>query len=403
MLTNALLSRREMLGLMSAAAISAYRPETARGYFANDTINVACLGTGGRCRHLMERLAPLEGVRIAGVCDIWDAHRAQAKSLADARAIEEVDFRKMLERPEIDAVLIGSPDHWHVPMTIAACAAGKDVYVEKPLTHTIEEGQPVIDAVRTHKRVVQIGTQQRSLPHLIEAKSLIQQGALGQVHKIHMSWNRNTPRWVRTQYGIDPNSVRWDLFLGNAPKQPFDEYRFRNWRWFWDFGGGILTDLMVHWLDTANWLLDLPPVQHAVTIGHQFAAQDVWETPDSIQTLLDFGEQGPQAHFDGTFVNHYGRAELVLMGREATLQCDRGGFQIIPQRGSKATAVERFVSKNPLRGLDFYDDVEDGRYHLQNWVDSMRTRKDPSCPVEAAVQSAAGAHLANLALSKRSK
>ena len=396
------ISRRDYLSWMAAATAAAtIRPESARGYFANDTINVACLGTGGRCRHLMERLAKIDGVRIAGVCDIWDTHRAQGKQLADANAYEEVEFQKLLDRKDIDAVLIGSPDHWHVPMTIAACAAGKDVYVEKPLTHTLEEGQPVIDAVRSQKRVVQIGTQQRSLPHLVEARQLIQQGALGPVHKIHMSWNRNTPRWERSKYGIDPKTVRWDLFLGNAPKQEFDEYRFRNWRWFWDFGGGIFTDLMVHWLDTANWLLDLPPVTQAQSLGNQFAAMNVWETPDTVQTLLSFGNEGPQGHFEGTFINHYGRAELVLMGREATLQCDRGGFQIIPQRGSKAAAVERFVSKNPLRGLDFYDDVEDGRFHLQNWVDSMRTRKDPSCPVEAAVQSAAGAHLANLALRPR--
>jgi len=394
------LTRRDCLGLLAASTALAVTPESARGFFANDMLNVACLGTGGRCRHLMERLATIRGVRIAGVCDIWDARRAEALTLADAKAFEEFDFRKVLDRSDIDAVLIASPDHWHVPMTIAACQAGKDVYVEKPLTHSLDEGPAVIDAVRRAKRIVQVGTQQRSMPHLIEAKRLVDQGLLGQVHKVHMSWNRNTPRWTKPKYNIDPKTVRWDLFLGNAPPQPFDEYRLTNWRWFWDFGGGILTDLMVHWLDTANWMLDLGDVKSAVTIGHHFAAKDLWETPDTIQTLLDFGPAGPQAHFEGTFVNHHGRAELVLMGTEATLICDRGSYQLVPQKGSKVEAKERFDSPNPIRGADFYDEVNCGLYHLQNWVDAVRARKDPACPVEAGVQAAAGAHLANAAFRK---
>jgi predicted dehydrogenase len=396
-------SRRETLGAMAgAAAAMAWTPlESARGFWANDRLEVACIGTGGRCRHLMERLVRIPGVRIGAVCDIWDARRAEAKKLADPQATEEIDFRRILDRNDVDAVLIASPDHWHAPMTILACEAGKDVYVEKPLTHKLEEGERVTAAVRKHARIVQVGTQQRSMPHLIEARELVQAGLLGPVHKVHMSWNRNVERWSAEKPDIRPDQVDWNMFLGHAPQQPFDSYRLAHWRWFWDFGGGIFTDLMVHWYDTARWMLDLPEPRSAVSIGHHLAARGIWETPDTVQTLLDFGDDGPQVHFEGTFVNHHGRAQLVLMGSEATLVCDRGAYELIPQRGKRVAARQRIDGANPLRGLDFYEDVDCGLYHLTDWVEAVRARRDPSCPVEEGVRSAQGAHLANRALRER--
>jgi predicted dehydrogenase len=129
-------------------------------------------------------------------------------------------------------VLIGAPDHWHVPMNIDAVGAGKDVYVEKPLTHDLAEGQKVLDAVRRSKRIVQVGMQQRSMPHIIQAKEIYDSGKLGKVLKVRRSWNRNTDRIRRHKLGVDPKSVDWPAFVGPARKQEFDEYRFRNWRWF---------------------------------------------------------------------------------------------------------------------------------------------------------------------------
>src|SRR5690606_34340711 len=146
---------------------------------------------------------------------------------------------------------------WHVPMAVDACQARKDVYVEKPLTHDVAEGQRIIDAQNQYKRIVQVGMQQRSMPHFQKGLEIIRAGKLGTIHKVHLTWNRNSARGKKVSYGIDPKSVDWKQFLGSAPEQPFDEYKFRNWRWFWDFGGGILTDLMVHYIDVANWYLDL--------------------------------------------------------------------------------------------------------------------------------------------------
>jgi predicted dehydrogenase len=372
--------------------------EGNRGYAANDTIEIACIGTGGRCQQLMSRLVNMPGVRIAAVCDIWDAHLEAARKLADRQAMAATDYRQLLDRPDIDAVLIGSPDHWHVPMTVDACAAGKDVYVEKPLTHSPDEGQAVLDAERDSRRIVQVGTQQRSMPHLQEAREIVRSGQLGTIHKIHMSWNRNTPRWSRRASSIDPATVRWRQFLGNAPDQPFDEYRFRNWRWFWDFGGGIFTDLMVHWIDTAYWMLAMSDPSTAMSIGDHFKSQGLWETPDTVQTLLQYPGQQLQAYFEGTFVNHHNRAMIVFMGTEATLYCDRGRYELMPESGSKATKRERIDDRQGVRGADFFDAVDGELYHLTNWVECIRSRNVPNCPAAAGVQAAAAAHLANSSL-----
>lgn len=386
----------EQLGLGAAGVLTAGYAATARGYAANETINVGCIGTGGRCRRLMQALGQLPGVRVTAVCDVWDVHRAEGKKLADPKAAELRDYRELLDRSDVDAVLIGTPDHWHVPITIDACAAGKDVYVEKPLTHDVGEGRAVIDAQNEHRRIVQVGTQQRSMPHFQEALKIVRSGKLGDIHKVHLTWNRNQPRHRREKLGIDPNGVDWKQFLGNAPDQPFDEYRFRNWRWFWDFGGGILTDLMVHFIDVANWYLELDHPETAVTIGDHFLAKDVWETPDTIQTLLRYPEKGVEIYFEGTFVSARNGAMLEFMGRDATLYLDRGRYELIPERNKKVEPAQSIIGAGP-RGADFYDQPDGELLHVANWLECVRSRQRPNCPAEAGVSAVTGAHLGNRA------
>ncbi|MBM3758555.1 MAG: Gfo/Idh/MocA family oxidoreductase, partial [Acidobacteria bacterium] len=225
----------------------------------SQTVRIGVIGTGGRARRLMAGLDRVPGTRIAGLADLWDAALAQAAKLAPPGVYTTHQYQELLARKDIDAVIIGSPNHWHAQMTIDACAAGKDVYVEKPVTHTIAQGPKVIEAQNRYKRIVQVGTQQRSMPHLIKAREILKSGQLGTIHKIHMTWNRNMPRRLSAPPDVASRDVSWRDFVGpSATRQEFDAYRFRNWRWFWDFGDGIFGDLMVHWLDTVNWMLDLP-------------------------------------------------------------------------------------------------------------------------------------------------
>ena len=407
--------RRFLTRSLAAGLFAAAGPPAARaGRSANDLIEVGVIGIGGRGRHLMERLRTIDGVRIAAVCDVWDAARAAGQKLADPRAAVFADHRTLLDGagPDgsgPDAVLIAAPDHQHVPLTIAAVGAGCDVYVEKPLTHDPAGGDRLRAALAGKDRIVQVGTQQRSMPHLAEARDLLRTGVLGRVVKVRMTWNRNQPDRGARVPQIAPGSVDWPAFLGDAPPQPFDPYRFRQWRWFWDFGGGILTDLMVHWLDTARWFLDLPAPTAASAIGHHFVNGGRWQTPDTVQTLVTFPSAGTnppvggansaavQLHFEGTFANHTDRAMCEFQGEHATLYIDRGRYELIPQHRSGVAPRER-IDGQGLRGLDFYAEVDGAQYHLQNWIDCVRTRATPACPAEEGIASAAVAHLANAAL-----
>jgi predicted dehydrogenase len=186
-MTPTSVSRRSFLKT-TAASVAALSVPAVNVLGANETLNVGCIGTGGRCRKLMESLVKIPNVRIAAVCDIYDVHLDLGKKLADSKAFATKQYKELLARKDIDAVLIGSPDHWHVPMTVDACAAEKDVYVEKPLTHSPEEGKAVIEAQNKHKRIVQVGTQQRSMPHIEKARELIKKGRIGKVYKVHMTW-----------------------------------------------------------------------------------------------------------------------------------------------------------------------------------------------------------------------
>jgi predicted dehydrogenase len=392
-------TRRSFLAVAAAAPIVG---SVAAGFPANETINVGVIGSGGRARQLMQALRKIENVRLAAVCDVWDVALEEGRKLADPQAMVTKRYQDLLDSKEIHAVLIGTPDHWHVPLTVAACDAGKDVYVEKPLTHKLAEGQAVIDAQNRTQRIVQVGTQQRSMPHIAKARELVKAGKIGQVFKVTMSWNRNTDRVRRFPLGVKPEQVDWKAFLGNAPEQPFDEYRFRNWRWFWDFGGGLFTDLMVHWVDVAHWVLDLDcPEKHplkAVSLGEFVAAKDVWETPDTVQTLLSY-PGGIQMHYEGTFSNARRGAHIEFMGTLASLYIDRGRFEVIPERNKKTEAMQEIVATNPdYRGADFYDRPDGELLHVQNWIDCIRSRKPPTAPAEAGVTGAAAAHLANVAL-----
>ena len=381
--------------LQTSAGVLAVAGSSATSFAANETINVGIVGSGGRARHLMKSLVNIPNARITVLCDVWDAALVEAKKMVPAAKTTKKSADVFNDK-DVHAVLIGTPDHQHVPLTIAACAAGKDVYVEKPLTHDLGEGKAVIAAQNDHKRIVQVGTQQRSMPHIAEARELIQAGKIGKVLKVKMSWNRNANRVQRFPLGVDPKSVDWPTFLGGAKKQEFDEYRFRNWRWYWDFGGGIFTDLMVHWVDVAHWILDVDHPLKAVSLGEFVNAKGVWETPDTVQTILSY-PGNVQMYFEGTFSNARNGAHIEFQGAEATVYIDRGRMELIPEKGKKVESKETILGTGP-KGADFYDKPDGELLHLTNWLDCVRSRKAPTAPAEAGVSGASAAHLANLAM-----
>ncbi len=393
------MNRRDWIktSAVSAAVSTLHLNASAQPAGANERINVGLIGTGGRCRHLMPSLARVPNVRITALCDVYDPNvdLARATNVVQPQPFITRDHRELLARNDIQAVLIATPDHWHTPMTIDAMAAGKDVYVEKPLTHDLAEGRAILEAATRHRKIVQVGTQQRSMPHIVRARELIQAGRIGTVHKVHMTWNRNADRVRRGPQNVDQTKLDWPRFLGNAPRQAFDDYRFRNWRWFWDFGNGILTDLMVHWLDVAHWVLNVDRPERAVSIGNFVTAQNVWQTPDTIQTLMQY-PNNIQMYFEGTFANARNAAMIEFMGTEGTMYVDRGRFELIPEPRSQQRAEELILGDGPP-GRDFYDRPNGELLHLTDWIDAIRNNRQPSAPISAGVSAAAAAHLANQA------
>lgn len=397
---NQQIGRREFLervGMGAAGFVAGGYHANAAGLPANEAIYIGCIGTGGRCGYLAKSFKAIPGVKVAAICDVWDDNLERAKAYAEPGAQATRRYQDVLENKDIDAVLIATPDHLHVPITIAACEAGKDVYVEKPLTHNREEGQSVIDAQRRTGRVVQVGMQQRSMPHLAEAREIVRSGELGPIRKVHLTWNRNSGPTSKATISIPPEKVDWKAFLGNAKDQPFDPYRFRNWRFFWDFGGGVFTDLMVHFIDVAHWFLGFGNPATAVSIGNWFTRKDQWETPDTVQTLMQYQEPEAQVYFEGTFYNARNAAMMEFMGSEATLYCDRGRYEIHPEYDRPIAYRERVLGTGP-RGQDYYDQPDAELLHLNNWFECIRSRGVPNAPVEAGVLAANAAHLANQAL-----
>jgi predicted dehydrogenase len=389
----------EKLGIGAAGLLAAGYTSTALGFAANETINVGCIGTGGRCQYLMGALKKLPGAKIVAVCDVWKENLAEGRKLADPNAAAFEDHRRLLERQDVDAVIIATPDHLHVPITIDACAAGKHVYCEKPFTHNLAEGQAVLNAPNRHKLAVQVGMQQRSMPQFLKAFEIVRSGVLGEIDKVHLTWNRNGPHGRKAE-SVDPKSVDWKRFLGNAPEQPFDADRFRNWRCYWDFGGGVFTDLMVHYIDVVQWFLELDRPETATSIGSDFA-KPTRDTPDSAQTLLRYPGRGVQVYFEATYMNARNGAMLEFMGTNATLYLDRGCYQIFPERKKRVRLKEdemRMILGKKARGQDFYEEVPGEEYHLANWLESIRGDRKPRASMEAGVSAAAAAHLANQAL-----
>jgi predicted dehydrogenase len=353
----------------------------------------------------MRSVVKVPGLELVALADVREDQvavtRGHLRDIAPGKADIPAtkDFRALLDRKDIDAVLIGSPDHWHAPMTIAACQAGKHVYVEKPLTHDPAEAKALLDAQAASKNICQVGMQQRSMPHILQAGELIRSGAIGRVHKVHLSWNRNSARFKKDIPAIAENSVDWRAFVGGAPAQGYDPYKMVHWRWFWDFGGGIFTDLMVHWIDVAHALLGLKTPVGAASVGTFINAEGVWETPDSVQTLLTY-PGGITAHFEGTFSNARHGAMICFMGTEGSIYCDRGRMELIPDP-NKPVKPRELVLGQGRRGADFYEQPDGELLHLTDWVQAVRAGRQPSAPLEAGITAANAAHLANRSLREK--
>ena len=405
-------SRRTLAKTAAFAALSYRR---IRG--ANDRVRLGFIGVGNRGTSLLRAAKEYADQQIVAVCDIRRDYLENAAQVAATSPELFGDYRQLIARSDIDAVVIATPDHWHALMMIDACSAGKDVYVEKPLSLTIHEGRRMVETARRTKRVVQVGIHRRSAPYCKEAAEFVQSGAIGQVTVARAARLANEyPHGIGLTADTDPPpGVDWDLFLGPAPAVPYNENRMSyKFRWFYDYSGGQLTDNGVHFLDLIQWGLGRDAPLSVTAVGGKYAVRDsrqtvdtmeaLWEFPGgTLVTFSDFGCNAAPVSATKPFLAEW-------RGTKGTVYVFGTGWEVIPERqasmpapggsplpGNRERREEHRHSYEPAMDAKQLEGRADTRFHFRNFLDCVKSRELPNCDVETAHRATTTANVANIA------
>lgn len=399
--------RRTVLGMTAASA--------ARIAGANERVRIGVIGCGGRGRYVARWMREA-GAQITGAADVYlpNAERLKEESGGDCATYQ--DFRRMLERADFDAVLVATPDHWHAGAAVAACAAGKHVYLEKPFAYSIREGRAVVEAARRWSRIVQPGMQHRSAEHFRECEAMIREGVIGKVHFVRVwNWVNMTPRGIGAPApGEPPPGLDWDMYCGPAPLVPFDRRRFLStYRWFWDYSGGYITDFGTHRLDTVHQIMRAQAPLRISAAGSRFALQDAGEMPDVL--IVTYEYPGFVLQYEGINLNGLGLGlrspgmqyynargpldrpnGMAFYGTEGTLLADRVGYEILPELAPGAPPPPGTPPKFRVerRSKNVRDVTPE---HARAFVEAVRGLREPPADAETGHRSTAVAHLGNIA------
>lgn len=378
-------TRRTLLRGAAASTLAFTAGSYSRILGANDKVQLGLIGCGGRGQYVMSVFQKDSRVNVAAVCDIYGDRTDKALTKAPgAKGFN--DHRKLLETRELDAVLIATPDHWHAHTAIDALNAGKDVYVEKPLTLKIEEGPRIVKAARVNNRICQVGMQQRSGPHYIQARDeYIQKGRLGKITLARTWWHGNGAHLQKAPAALaeKPSNLDWARFLGPVKWRDWDPQQFWNFRAFLDFGGGQVTDLFTHWIDVVHMFMLQDNPTSASAAGGVYAYKDGRTAPDTINVLLQYPKDWT-ATFEATLAPGITGAAVEMCGTEGKLFITRSLFTFTPA-GKNAQPIT--VKSERDQTID----------HVENFLDCMRTRKLPNGDVYIGHRSAQASHLGNIA------
>lgn len=371
---------------------------------ANDRISAAFIGMGKMGRDNLRYAMRQPNLEAVAVCDVYDRNLDWAVEMTHGHARRVRDFHQVLDDKSIDAVCIATPDHWHAYLTVEACKAGKDVYVEKPVSVTVDEASKMVEAARKYNRVVQSGTMQRSAVHFQKAVELVRSGELGKITFVR-TWNyeHSAPEGIGNPPDSDaPKGLDWDMWLGPAPQRAFNFNRFgvdpqdryfSRFRWFWDYAGGMMTDWGVHLLDIVQWAFDEAMPASVTASGGKFFLNDNRETPDTLQVTYEYpGFIATYENREGNAQSMFGRGYGILFhGERATLFVDRSQCRLLSENGSTLMSWEM----NSTSGGNFE--------HWANFLDCMRTRQHPVSDIEKCRRSTTTCHLGNIALRSRQR
>ncbi|MFM7114456.1 MAG: Gfo/Idh/MocA family protein [Planctomycetota bacterium] len=383
-----MLNRRENLGAMAAAGVA-----LAAG--PSDRLNVAVVGIRGRGRSLIQSFARSPRCRITHLCDVNTEYfgpigKLAADAMGNGAAAPECvqDIRKLLEIKSVDAIVVATPDHWHALATIWGCQAGKHVYVEKPVSHNIGEGRRMVEASRRHNRVVQTGTQSRSVPHMIEAIDYVRSGKIGKVHMAR-AFNSQLRRRVNAVADAKPPAtLDWEIWQGPAPERPFNGNRYSyGWRWYWEYGTGDMGNDGVHDLDIARWGLGVESPSLVTGFGTKTLFKgDTQETPDTQTVSFHFPEADKVLLYDQKLWAPYHMEGyengVVFYGTDGYLVLGRSGWKVVERGNKLAFDKKAAFSDQP---------------HVENFLAACRGEAKPNCDILEGHRSTTLAHLGNLA------
>jgi len=390
------LSRRTFLNGAVVATAASY----GRILGANDRIRLGLIGCGGMGSGDLATFLRYDDVECVICCDVDDVMIGKTFKRNEARLVKKPDvvkdFRQVIDRKDVDALIVSTPDHWHALPTIYGFEAGKDVYVQKPLATTIGEGRAMLEAAKRYKRVAQMGTQWRFGPHYRDAVEFVHSGRLGKIRQVR-AWAYLD--WVggigNPPDSAPPEGVDYNMWLGPAPQRPFNKNRYHfNWRWFWDYANGLMSDWGVHLINIGMWAMGYVPPKTITSTGGKMVVDDNTETPDTQMAVYEFPTY--------TFIWEHqmqggvgigGRPHgLSFSGAEGTLIVDADGFEVIPEPKKKSLIAYKRMRDPNDRGAE-------GRPALvRNFLDCMRSRQQPGENLEVGHFVSTVAHLGNVAL-----
>jgi len=398
--------RRDFLKSTAAALTTSIFTGQIRG--ANDRVAAAFIGMGKMGRSNLSFAMRQDNLVPVAVCDVFERNLEWAVRDSKNQAKPYRDFREILADKSIDVVCISTPDHWHAYMTVEACKAGKDVYVEKPICVVVDEGVKMVEAARKYKRVVQAGTMQRSAKHFQKAVEIVRSGELGKITFVR-TWNYGHDQevgWGNPADTEPPATLDWDMWLGPAPKVPFNENRFgvdpndryfSNFRWFWDYAGGMMTDWGIHWLDIVQMAFQEEVPTEITALGGKLWVTDNTETPDTLQVTYKYpsGFIATYERRSGSSQSMFGkRGGILFCGSKGTMFLDRSGYKIAPE----------MIGRPPVAAMAESEEKSTDSGNLSHWanfLECVRTRQKPISDIETCQKSTTTCLLGNIAYRSR--
>ena len=416
------MDRREFIGRTAqAAAFTALSADRVIG--ANDRVRVALIGCGGRGRTVARSMRQAPNAEYTVACDVYETNANLAsKQLSDGKAAIEKDFRKVLERKDVDAVHVATPDHWHAAIAVLACQAGKDAYVEKPFAYTVREGRAIAEAAARKKRIVMAGTQHRSSPHIAEAARMVQNGDLGEIHLVRV-WNSGNiaPHGLPpVPDSAPPSDLDWDFYLGPAPSVPFNRRRFTGtYRQYYDYGGGYLTDYGNHRIDSVHQIMNVSAPLTVSATGGRYCKANAGDIPDVLCVTYEY--PGFVLDYAGCWLNYQGMPGrsagmkyygmsgdynrphgMAFFGSKGALFVDRIGWEIFPE--VEPMALDKLFAMAPQpkevtyrMDRKMFQGEDATALHAQNFIKYVRGHEKPFADAEVGQRATTACLIGNIA------